>query len=568
MSIRKLSGLGISEGIVMGKAHVLQREKNQISKNLIIDLEKELSSFWNAIACTKEELNQLIEKSRHELRDEAALIFEAHLEILEDEILLDPTIEMIRDMNCNADYALFIIREEIVQQFEKIDNEYLRTRADDIRDVTDKVIRYIQGKTNGGLDIVSDNTILFVDELTPSDTIRLDLNKIVGIVTETGSYTSHSAILARNLGIPAITGVSFLSESIISSHTVLLDGTRGELYLEPDDNEKEEYFVKKMRIEEESNESGRFLYTETKTLDGHKLLLAANIGGLEDAYSALQCGTEGIGLFRTEFLFMNEKDMPDEEKQFIVYKNVLETMSNQAVVIRTLDIGGDKNLPYLDMKPEENPFLGNRALRLCLQNPDIFRIQLRALLRASAFGNLHIMFPMVSTVEEVRAAKKILHQVNEELLKEGIKVADRYFVGIMIEVPAAALNAEHLAKEVDFFSIGSNDLIQYTFAADRMNTDVSYLYQPLHPSILKLIKMVVDAAHNANIWVGVCGEMAADSMVQKALIGLGIDELSMSPNKILSSRAKISKMNFDDLKQLAEQAMFLATEEEIKLLFE
>ena len=438
-----------------------------------------------------------------------AEIFEGHLLILEDPELIGTVAEQVKDSGVNAAFALHEVAGTFIELLEQMDDELLRARAADVRDVCGRVMRHLRGEQGMDASALPEACVLIADDLLPSDTAQLDLRKVRGFATALGSRTSHSAIMARSLGVPAIVGTGNKLAQIREGDLVVLDAAEGRLIVNPDASELTGYKQKKDACDRRQAELAQWKERPTVSADGHRVELAANIGKLEDVQQALDNGAEAIGLFRTEFLYMDRRELPTEEEQFSSYKYVLEKMNGKPVVIRTLDIGGDKELPYLDLPKESNPFLGQRAIRLCLERPELFRIQLRALLRASVYGKLKIMFPMIAVLEEWREAKRMLLEEKEKLLAAGVPVADNIELGMMVEVPAAALAADVFAQEADFFSIGTNDLIQYMMAADRMNETVSYLYQPCHPAVLRLVRIVIEAARRNGKWVGMCGKWPA-----------------------------------------------------------
>lgn len=558
-----LQGIGASEGIGIGKVLKYVNEEPKVIKEVVQHPEKEVERLEKALDLARMEVAALRDKTKETMDDKTAAIFSAHLEILSDPELVGGSISLIKKSSVVADYALRSIADHFIDLFNSMDNEYIRERAADIKDVTLRVIRILQGLKTLDLSAISSPVILVAKDLTPSDTAQLNKKMILGFVTDIGGRTSHSAIMARTMEIPAVVGTGKAFESLEDGQTILINGQTGVVIMNPDQATILENEAKIKAIHQEKERLLFYLNQTTKTRDGHHVDLAANIGKPKDAEGALENGAEGIGLYRTEFLYMGQTCFPDEEKQFQAYKDTLLRMGDKPVVIRTLDIGGDKELEYFETPNELNPFLGNRALRLCLTNPELFKVQIRALIRASEVGNLHIMFPMVATLEELRQAKAMVAAEERLLIEEGVVANPTYKIGIMIEIPAAALNAGALAQEADFFSIGTNDLIQYTFAADRMNEHVSYLYQPFNPSLLRLIKMAVDGAHAAGKWIGMCGEMAGEPKALALLIGLGLDELSMSAPAILKSREMVSGMSYAEAKALADKALLLSTSDEV-----
>jgi phosphotransferase system enzyme I (PtsI) len=565
MSLR-LSGIAASPGIAIAKAYLLQSDQWQVEKIIIADADAELIRFDQAIAKTEQDLQKLKIKTAAELGEAKSEIFDAHLSILKDPELIDSIKDKISDEKTNAESALEEVSQMFIGMLEEMDDERLSARAADLRDISKRILKHLINKGDESSQVYFEEVIIVANDLTPSDTAELDLRYVKGFITDIGSRTSHSSILARSMEIPAVVGAADVSKTIQPDMLLILDGFTGELIVDPSEEVLAQYRQKKLEHAEEKAESAKFTNLTTVTKDGFELELAANIGRVEDVQGALENGAEAVGLFRTEFLFMDRKTMPSEEEQFKIYKYVLEKMHPKPVIIRTLDIGGDKQLPYLKLAEEMNPFLGVRAIRLCLDQPELFRTQLRALLRASEYGHLKIMFPMIAILSELRQAKKMLNEEKAALLENGVAVSDHIELGIMIEIPAAAIMADQFAKEIDFFSIGTNDLIQYTMAADRMNERVSYLYQPYHPSILRLIHMVVKAANQEGKWVGMCGEMAADPIAVPILLGMGLKELSMSAASIPSTRALLSKINRSDCSQVIADILSLETEEQVEQL--
>jgi len=562
-----IQGIGASPGIAIAAAYRWKAADAYVpAASQVEDPAAEAERFRSAVERAKEDLERLRQTTEERLGADKADIFEGHLLILEDPDLIDAVMDNVRESGVNAEYALHEAAGTFIGLLEQMEDELLRERATDVRDVSGRIMRYLRGMEPENADAAAmpEACVLIAEDLTPSDTAQLDLGKVKGFVTAAGSRTSHSAIMARSLDLPAVVGAGHGLLEIESGAIVVLDASEGRLIVDPDDAELTAYQEKKTAYDRRKAELALWKERPSVTPDGHRVEIAANIGKLEDVQKALDNGAEAIGLFRTEFLYMGRTELPSEEEQYNSYKYVLEKMGGKPVVIRTLDIGGDKELPYLDLPRESNPFLGQRALRLCLDRPDLFRVQLRALLRASVHGNLKIMFPMIAVLEEWRAAKRLLEEEKEKLLAEGAAVAERIEVGMMIEVPAAALSADLFAREADFFSIGTNDLIQYTMAADRMNETVSYLYQPCHPAILRLVRMVIQAASREGKWVGMCGEMAGDSGAVPLLLGLGLHEFSMSAGAILPAREQIGSLPYEAWKGLAEEAMLLSDPQEIR----
>lgn len=533
-----LKGIAASKGYAIGNAFIKKEIKLEINTLKIKNIDEEILKLDNSIKDTREQLIKLQNKIEKEVGKEESLVFESHQMILDDPELVDRAKDIIRNENYSADYAIDIVKKELVTLMESIDDEYMRERAADIKDVSDRIIRNLLGVENS-IEITDPNTIVIAHDLTPSDTAQLDKKLVCGFLTNIGGRTSHSAIMARTMEIPAIVGMNTITEDVKFSDKLIIDGVNGFVICNPTELQIKEYEEKIAKFLEYKESLKVLKNVKVHDKNGKHIEVCGNIGSVKDIDQVLENGGDGVGLFRTEFLYMDRKNMPTEEEQFNSYKEVLEKMKEKPVVIRTLDIGGDKQLDYLEMPEEMNPFLGYRAIRLCLDKVDIFKIQLRALLRASVYGNLKIMFPMIATISEFRQAKKILEECRQELLNEGINVSDSIEVGIMIEIPAAAISASEFAKEADFFSIGTNDLIQYTLACDRMNEKVSYLYDPMNISVLSLIKMVIDGAHSQGKWVGMCGEMAGDEEAIPTLISYGLDEFSMSATSILSAKKQI-----------------------------
>ncbi len=533
-----VKGIAASKGYAIGKVFIKKDIKININNLKIENIDIEIKNLEDALSKTREQLEFLRKKIETEVGKEESLVFESHQMILEDPEFIDKAKDMIKNNSVSADYAIDSVKKELVLVMESIDDEYMRERAADIKDVSDRIVRNILG-IQEEVEITEQNTVVVAHDLTPSDTAQLDKSKVCGFLTNIGGKTSHSAIMARTMEIPAIVGMNNITDIVKNGDIVLVNGVEGYVIINPKDSEIKE-FENYIRSYNEEKEKLKAL-KDVKIYDknNRQIEICGNIGSTKDVDQVLENGGDGIGLFRTEFLYMDRSNMPSEEEQFNSYKVVLEKMNGKPVVIRTLDIGGDKKLDYLDLGHEMNPFLGYRAIRLCLDRVDIFKIQLRALLRASIYGNLKIMFPMISSIEEFRQAKKILEECKQELINEGVVVSDSIEVGIMVEIPSTAVSASEFAKEVDFFSIGTNDLIQYTLACDRMNEKVSYLYNPMHPSVLSLIKMTIDGAHAEGKWVGMCGEMAGDEEAIPKLLEYGLDEFSMSATSILPAKKQI-----------------------------
>ncbi|RRJ64961.1 phosphoenolpyruvate--protein phosphotransferase [Paenibacillus oralis] len=558
-----LKGIGASAGIAIAKAYRLEEPELKIVKKNIGDRDAEKRRLEQAISQSKAELEKIKEYVNRELGADKAEILAAHLLVLNDPELINPVFDRISTEGVNAEFALKESADRFVSMLESMDNEYMRERAKDIRDVTNRVTAHLLGVQIPDPSLISEEVVIIAEDLTPSDTAQLNRRYVKGFATDIGGRTSHSAIMARTLEIPAVVGTKQATSSIEYGAVVIVDGLEGEVIIDPSPETIAQYEAKKVQYETQKAEWAKLVHEPTVTKDGVHVELAANIGTPADVKSVLENGGESVGLYRTEFLYMGKDRLPTEEEQFTAYKTVLEKMNGKPVVVRTLDIGGDKELPYLNLPKEMNPFLGFRAIRLCLEEQAIFRTQLRALLRASSYGNLKIMFPMIATVSEFREAKSILLEEKEKLLASGVRVSDQIEIGMMVEIPSTAVMADQFAKEVDFFSIGTNDLIQYTLAADRMNERVAYLYQPYNPAILRLISMVIDAAHKEGKWAGMCGEMAGDPIAIPLLLSLGLDEFSMSATSILPARAQIKELSSEHAISVKGAVLSMKTSEEV-----
>ena len=558
-------GTGASPGIALGRALVIEHSELVIEKKTIENIDEEIQKLESAVKVYKEELTKVKEKALAELGEHEAEIFEAHLLVLEDPELIGSAISKIRDEKVNADYALNEIKEMFVAMFESMDNEYMRERAADIKDVTNRVLRHILGIKVVDLAGLDEEVVLIAHDLTPSDTATMNKNMVLGFLTDIGGRTSHTAIMARTLEIAAVVGLNDITKKVKDGDYIVFNGDTGEVIVNPDEETKAKYASLKEEFEEYRKSLELLKGQASITTDGRHVELAGNIGSPNDVEGLIKNDAEGVGLYRTEFLYMDKEDsFPTEEEQYEAYKAVLEGMNNKPIVIRTLDIGGDKELPYFEMEAEMNPFLGYRAIRLCLDRKDIFKTQLRALYRASVHGKLRIMFPMISSLEELLDAKEVIKEVLKELDAENIAYSNDVEVGMMIEIPSAAVISDVLAKHVDFFSIGTNDLIQYTCAVDRMNQKISHLYNQFNPAVLRLIKMVIDNAHKEGKWVGMCGESAGDQRMIPILLGFGLDEFSMSPISILPARKLITSLSYADMQKFADEVLAMGTAKEIK----
>lgn len=547
-----IKGIGASSGIALAKAYKLEMPDLTVSRDTVEDTEAEIKKLNEHKAAVEKEINKIKERASKNLSAEEAAVFDAHLMMLNDPEFASQIEGKIKDEKLNAAAALEDVATMMINMFSSMDDAYFKERAADIKDVSTRWKAHLLGKKLPDPTAIEEEVIIIANDLTPSDTSQLDKNLVKGFATNIGGRTSHSAILARSMEIPAVVATNAVMQDVNDGDFVIIDGDAGDVIVNPDEATIKEYEAKKADYEAYKAELKKLVNAESKSTDGHKVLLVANIGSPKDLEAVKANGAEGVGLFRTEFLYMENDDLPTEEQQFEVYKEVLENVDGP-VVVRTLDIGGDKKLPSLPLPEEMNPFLGVRAIRLCLQRPDIFRVQLRALLRASVYGDLHIMFPMIATLDEFRQAKAILLEEKEKLINEGVKVSDHIEVGIMVEIPASAVLADQFAKEVDFFSIGTNDLIQYTFAADRMSSTINYLYQPFNPAILRLVRGVIEASHKEGKWTGMCGEMAGEAKAAPILLGLGLDEFSMSATSVLAQRKRINSLSYEESKALANK---------------
>jgi len=556
--VEMLKGIAASDGVAVAKAYLLVQPDLTFSKATVEDTAAEEARLDAALAKSTEELQQIREKAAQSLGEAEAQVFDAHLMVLSDPEMVGQIKQNIKDNSVNAESALKEVTDMYIGMFEAMeDNAYMQERAADIRDVAKRILAHLLGVTLPNPSMINEEVVVVAHDLTPSDTAQLDRNFVKAFVTDIGGRTSHSAIMARSLEIPAIVGTKEITAKVKEGDILAVNGIEGDVIIDPTDEQKAEFEKAGADYAAQKAEWEKLKNAETVTADGKHFELAANIGTPKDLVGVHNNGGEAVGLYRTEFLYMDSPDFPTEDDQYEAYKAVLEGMEGKPVVVRTMDIGGDKELPYLKLPHEMNPFLGYRALRISLSEvgDDMFRTQLRALLRASAHGNLRIMFPMVATLKEFRTAKKMYEEERQKLIDEGVEVSNKIQVGIMIEIPAAAVLADKFAKEVDFFSIGTNDLIQYTMAADRMNERVSYLYQPYNPSILRLIKNVIDAAHAEGKWAGMCGEMAGDQTAVPLLVGMGLDEFSMSATSVLKTRSLMKRLSTTDMQELAKRAL-------------
>ncbi|MCI7353792.1 MAG: phosphoenolpyruvate-protein phosphotransferase PtsI [[Actinobacillus] rossii] len=563
-----ISGISASPGIVFGKALVLKEEKIIIDNQKIVDdqIETEIARFYEGRTAALEQLSSIRDRALKSLGEDKAAIFEGHLMILEDEELEEEIIDYIRSNKANAAAAAGKIIDQQVQMLSEIDDEYLKERAGDIRDIGNRLLKNILGMHIVDLGDINEEAILVAYDLTPSETAQLNLEKVLGFITDIGGRTSHTSIMARSLELPAIVGTNNVTEKVNSGDYLILDAVNNAVYVNPTQDQIDALKAQQAQLAEEKAELAKLKDLPALTLDGHRVDVVANIGTIRDCEGADRNGAEGVGLYRTEFLFMDRDSLPSEEEQFQAYKEVVEAMNGRIVVLRTMDVGGDKELPYLDLPKEMNPFLGWRAIRIAMDRREILHAQLRAVLRASAFGNLAVMFPMIISVEEIRELKAVIAKLKQELRDEGKAFDENIQIGVMVETPSAAVNAKFLAKEVDFFSIGTNDLTQYTLAVDRGNEMISHLYNPMSPSVLGLIKQVIDASHAEGKWTGMCGELAGDERATLLLLGMGLDEFSMSAISVPRIKKLIRNVNFADAKALADKAMQVPTAAEIEQL--
>ena len=559
-----VKGKGVSKGIGIGHTKVLNNEEVKLTDFKVDDKENELNYFRKCLNNVIEDTKKVIEK----LSGTEADIMNAYLMILQDPTLTAETERLIKEEGYNAGYAAKVGFETVEEVFKNMDDEYMSARASDIEDMKQRVVNKIINKAEIDLSNLPENTVLVGKDLSTSDTAKLNLKTIAGIIIENGSENSHVSIMARTHEIPAIVGVKGALDSIANDINIAINGATGEIFINPSQEEISKLTKIKNELKDEKGSLAKFKNKKSITKDGYKTEVVANIGTPNDMESVIENGAEGIGLFRSEFLYMDSESMPTEEEQFEAYKEVLEKAEGKRVIVRTLDIGGDKELKYLNLDKEDNPFLGYRAIRICLREPEIFKVQLRALYRASNYGKLAIMLPMISSVDEIRAAKDIINEVKEELKAEKVKFDKNVKIGIMIEVPSAAIMAEQLAIECDFFSIGTNDLIQYTVAVERGNEKISDLYTKFHPAVIRLIKMAIDGAHKSKIFCGMCGEAASDERFIPLLVGLGLDEFSMNPTKILNSRKMIRDLNHKECKKLVQEILKMSSASEIKARLE
>jgi phosphotransferase system enzyme I (PtsI) len=560
-----LKGVGASAGVAIGRAYLVDRSRVKVIYQYLLDenkTEEEVDRFRQAVEGAEDQLRQIKEEIPEEIKDHAGII-DAHRLILRDRLIYDATIELIRGEQINAEWALKKNVEKAQEAFSRIKDEYLRSRIKDVEDVSERILRHLTGKKAESLLEFSEPVIIVSHDLSPADTTQMRLDKVLGFATDMGGRTSHTAIIAQSLEIPAVVGLERITHDFQSGVLIILDGNNGEVIINPDPQTLADYTERKDRYERFRTEIARYSHLPAETLDGHTVTIQANIELLEELNSVLESGAEGVGLFRTEFLYLSQKGLPDEQTLFESFREVARRFAPAPVTIRTLDIGGDKFASHLDLAEEMNPALGLRAIRFCLKEVDIFKRQLRAILRASPYGRLKILFPMISDLDEVAQAKAILEEVREGLKREGVIVAANIPIGIMIEIPSAVTLADLLAREVDFFSIGTNDLIQYSLAIDRVNEHVAHMYQPLHPAILRLVHQTIEAGHRAGIPVAMCGEMAGDPLYIPILLGLGLDELSMNPVTVARVKQVIRLISWDESRRMVQEALTLKTTEQV-----
>lgn len=559
-----LVGKGISEGIGLGKAVILEENGLKIEKQKIEDISAEKQQIYDAVKEVESEIEKLIQNIDGTEKE----IMQAYLMILQDPSLIQETIKIIEQEKCNSAYAVENGLNQIIKTFEEMDDPYMAARSRDIEDMKKRILAKLLKIEEIDLSKLPENTILVAKELSTSDSAKMNLKNISGIITEIGGVNSHMAIIARTNEIPAIVGIRHVFENIKENDFIALNGATGEIFLNPTQEKIEELTKNQENIKQEKQELEKYKNKKAITKDGHQVELLANIGGPQDIQIVIDNTAEGIGLLRSEFLYMDAKDFPSEEEQFEAYKKIAESLENKRLVIRTLDIGGDKDLKYMKLPKEENPFLGYRAIRIYLDNVDLFKVQLRAILRASSYGNVAIMLPMISSIEELRKSKEIIEEVKQELKTKNIKFNENIEVGIMVEIPSSAVMADEFAKECDFFSIGTNDLIQYTIAVERGNEKLVNLYSHFNPAVIHLIKSAIDGAHKNGILCGMCGEAAGDVKFIPLLVGLGLDEFSMNANKILKARKLIIDLNFEECKELANKVLKLESTEEVKRILD
>lgn len=565
-----ISGILASPGIAIGKALLLQEDEIVLNTNTISDADvaAEIERFYDARAKSSAQLTVIKQKALETFGEEKEAIFEGHIMLLEDEELEDEILALIKNDKLSADNAIYTVIEEQAAALESLDDEYLKERATDIRDIGTRFVKNALGINIVSLSDINQEVILVAYDLTPSETAQINLDYVLGFACDIGGRTSHTSIMARSLELPAIVGTNDITKQVKNGDMLVIDAINNKIFVNPTEAELEQAKQVQHAFFAEKEELAKLKDLPAQTLDGHSVEVCGNIGTVKDCDGIIRNGGEGVGLYRTEFLFMDRDALPTEEEQYQAYKQVAEAMKGQSVIIRTMDIGGDKDLPYMDLPKEMNPFLGWRAIRISLDRRDILRDQLRGILRASAHGTLRIMFPMIISVEEIRELKQAIEEYKAELRSEGLAFDENIEIGVMVETPAAAAIAHHLAKEVAFFSIGTNDLTQYTLAVDRGNEMISHLYNPLSPAVLTVIKQVIDASHAEGKWTGMCGELAGDERATLLLLGMGLDEFSMSGISIPKVKKVIRNTNFAEVKAMAEYALSLPTAAEIEACVE
>jgi phosphotransferase system enzyme I (PtsI) len=559
-----LLGTGVSKGIAIGSVLVKKESSNDFQKKSITDVEHEWKRFLKAREEGKQQLEVLVQQSRTSIGEEEAQIFEAHALILEDEELASLVKTQIDNQKKNTEWAVHEAAEHFAVMLEGLEDIYLKERAHDIRDVGARLIRILSGEDKNEIPAIKDPCILVARDLLPGEMVHINKDLVLGIVTEAGAKTSHTAILAKAMGIPAIVGAEGILDKVKDHEIMVFDGEFGTIYINPEADILEQYKQKLEANRIQKKELEAFKNKSAITKDGVEVELFGNMASIAELPGLIENGAQGIGLFRTEFLYTTQATAPSEEEQFEIYKHTAEKMRGKTVIIRTMDIGGDKEIPYLGLDKEENPFLGCRGIRLCFDKVDIWKVQLRALLRASVYGDIRIMLPMISVIEEVRKAKEIIEEVKEELKASGIPYNEKLEIGIMIETPAAAIIADSMASEVDFFSIGTNDLIQYTLACDRMNPKISYLYSQFNPSVLRLIKHIIDTGHEHGIKVGMCGEAAGDTRLIPLFVGLGLDEFSMNTSGLLEAKKAVTQISRSEMNKVVSEVLKLKTAQEVE----
>ncbi len=563
--MKHIKGIAASPGIVIGKAYVIDSEEMVIPQRVIKEsaIPKEITRFQDALTETRAEIQSIRDKISKELGKEHGEIFNAHLMVLEDRSIIEEVMERIKKEKHNTEFIFSQVLRRYVQSFLKIDDEYLRERVSDINDVGRRVMRHLVGDQRASLSELKEKVIVVAYDLAPSDTAVMHRKNVIGFATDIGGRTSHTAIMAKSLEIPAVVGLEHATRYIKMGDTIVVDGIQGAVVINPGAEELQKYKKEIAKHAEFNRGLKRFKDLDCVTLDGRRLELAANIELPEETPAVLSHGADGIGLYRTEFLYMNRPDLPNEEEQYYAYKKVVTAMSPKPVILRTFDLGGDKFLSHLEMPHEMNPFLGWRAIRFCLASPAIFKTQLRAILRASAHGKLRMMYPMISGVAEVKQANKLLEEAKSELRVKKIAFDEKMEVGAMIEIPSAALTCDIIAQEVDFFSIGTNDLIQYSLAVDRINERIAYLYEPSHPAVLRLLKTIIDAGHENGIWVGICGEMSGDPIFTPVLLGMGMDEISTSPVMVPEIKKIVRSISYTEAQEIAKYVLTLKSGQDV-----